>query len=238
MKASSPVFIGVDVGATSKGFHAVALRDREVFDRMHSRFPGEMARWCREHNASAIGVDAPCRWRNGGQPRSAERALAREKISAFATPSYEIARSSAFYRWMLNGAALYGALEKDFPLFEGLSRGTAVCFETFPQAIACALAGQMVSAKQKCARRRTVLENAGVATARLTNIDYVDAALCAVAARYVHAGTFKSYGDASSGFILVPCDRYPRTTALTAASGFGSAASSPTVIGFTGGRRR
>jgi predicted RNase H-like nuclease len=44
----------------------------------------------------------------------------------------------------------------------------------------------------------------GVDASALRNIDYIDAALCAVAAQHVNAGTFRSYGDRSSGFIFVP----------------------------------
>jgi predicted nuclease with RNAse H fold len=204
MQANGSVVIGVDVGGTSKGFHAVALQDGCIFDRMQSCVPSEISLWCRAHKATAIGVDAPCRWSSSGRARPAERALALEKISAFATPSHDVARRKPFYRWMLNGAELYRLLERDFPLFRGGPRRSAICFETFPQAVACALAGQVISARQKCMRRRAVLERAGIDTATLRNIDYVDAALCAVAAHYVNAGSFKSYGDVASGLIFVP----------------------------------
>ena len=151
-----------------------------------------------------MGVDAPCRWRASGGGRAAERALAREKIRAFATPTREAAERTPFYRWMLNGEALYRVLEEDFSLCDGESAARPVCFETFPQAVACALAGRVLSARTKCLDRRAALERAGIDSRTLTNIDYIDAALCALAARHVHAGTFRSYGDAASGLIFVP----------------------------------
>ena len=126
-----------------------------------------------------------------------------EKIFCFATPSEDAAQRVSFHQWMLNGAALYQALEKDFPLFDGTVRGR-VCFETFPQAVACALAGRVLSATRKRFERKVLLEKAGIKTAALTSIDYVDAALCALTARHVAAGTFKTYGDSESGFIVVP----------------------------------
>ncbi len=166
--------------------------------------PLDIRDWCVAQRAAAVGVDAPCRWRAPGGGRAAERELARAGISAFATPTHEGAERSAFYRWMLNGAALYRELEAHFPLHDGAAGAGAVCFETFPQAVACALAGRILSARNKCVDRRSVLARAGVETHALRNIDYVDAALCAVAARHVCEGTFKSYGDASSGLIFVP----------------------------------
>ena len=38
----------------------------------------------------------------------------------------------------------------------------------------------------------------------LTNIDMVDAALCALTAQHLLNRTFKTYGDAAEGFIVVP----------------------------------
>jgi hypothetical protein len=38
----------------------------------------------------------------------------------------------------------------------------------------------------------------------LSNIDLVDAALCALAAQALLAGRFQTYGDAREGFIVVP----------------------------------
>lgn len=151
-----------------------------------------------------MGVDAPCRFSAARGGRPAERELARDKMRAFATPTREAAERTPFYRWMLNGAALFQALEERFPLFGGDSATGRVCFETFPQAVACALAGRVLLARTKCADRRSVLERAGVDVRTLTNIDYVDAALCAVAARHLHARAFRSYGDAASGLIVVP----------------------------------
>jgi predicted nuclease with RNAse H fold len=199
------VVIGIDVGGPSKGFHAVALRDGRYLAKYASSDPLSIAAWCRETGALIVGIDAPCRWSSAGRARSAERALAAERISAFATPDIEKAKCSSFYRWMLNGAELYRSIEPDYPLMKGSNtisgRG---CFETFPQAVACALAGKIVSAKRKAVERRVLLRKAGIDISALTNIDTVDAALCALAAHYFLAGSVKAYGDAKDGFIVVP----------------------------------
>jgi len=42
-------------------------------------------------------------------------------------------------------------------------------------------------------------------TEPLTNIDSVDAALCALTAHHFLAGSFKTYGDPETGLIVVPC---------------------------------
>lgn len=205
MKASSGVAIGIDVGAAAKGFHAVALRDGGYLAKFAAPDPRAVAAWCRAMNARAIGIDAPCRWSTTGKARAAERQLAAAGIHAFATPTQETATTRNFYRWMLAGAALYAQLEPHYPLFGGSNECSGpLCFETFPQAIACALAGEIVSARRKRIIRRELLRKAGIDTTPLTNLDLVDAALCALAATYVLAGNIKCYGDSADGFIVVP----------------------------------
>jgi len=194
------------VGGPKKGFHGVALSHGQYLAKFATPDAGQMAEWCREIGASAIGIDAPCRWSATGRARPAERALAKELISCFATPSKEAAQSNPFYAWMNNGAALFGKIEQHYALFDGqpLRQGSKVCFETFPQAIACVLAGERVSAKNKGKVRRELLVKANVAIDALTNIDTVDAALCALAAHYVLLGRYRMFGDAQTGFIVVP----------------------------------
>ncbi len=105
---------------------------------------------------------------------------------------------------MLNGAELYRALEQDYPLFNSNNMGSGpICFETFPQAVACALAGEIVPARKKSIGRRELLRNAGIDTSDLTNIDTVDAALCALTARYFLKCNVNTYGDDVEGFIVV-----------------------------------
>ena len=107
---------------------------------------------------------------------------------------------------MVNGTGLYACLLSHYRLYDGRrSTGAPLCFETFPQAIACALAGKRLLAKNKRVDRRRLLEQAGIATESLTGIDQVDdAALCAVAAQHVLAGSFNAWGEAGEGFILMP----------------------------------
>ncbi len=209
MTNASSTAIGIDVGAPRKGYHAVALFGEGRLARHQTSDAAEMAEWCRVFRPAAIAIDAPCRWRpEGGRARTAERALAADRISCFSTPTLAKASGHAFYTWMFAGQELYAALAPAFPLYGGGRPAGPVCFETYPQAIACAFAGSRVSAKtgSKKAVRGALLEKAGLDPGVLHNIDEIDAALCALTARRFMEGTYKAYGDAATGFIVVPKD--------------------------------
>jgi predicted RNase H-like nuclease len=70
-----------------------------------------------------------------------------------------------------------------------------------------------------------LLEQAIQTTDALTSIDEVDAALCALAAQYVLAGSFNVFGDAAEGFILVPICRVKFLQESSAANPIGSSSS-------------
>lgn len=201
----SAIVAGIDVGGEKKGFHAVTLLKRRVLATFTSCSAENVAVWCIEQGAAAVGIDAPSCWSVSGRSRPCERALASRGISAFSTPTQVIGEAHPFYRWMVNGLALYTALTSRYRLYDGRSSLVRpFCFETFPHAIACALAGKRLSADHKRMDRRRILEHAGLAVQLLTSIDQLDAALCALSARHVLGGRFYSHGDAAEGFILVP----------------------------------
>jgi predicted nuclease with RNAse H fold len=195
--------VGIDVGGLAKGFHAVALSEGEIIARFSTKDAHAMRKWACAHRAAAVGIDAPCCW-GSADGRAAERALAAQGIRSFATPSRARAEATPFYHWMLNGAHLYRSLAGAYPLFAGKRPRGRVAFETFPHAIACALAGRHLAAHRKRSERRTVLEDAGIDTAPLPNIDCLDAALCALAASFFVAGEYRTYGEPASGLIVLP----------------------------------
>jgi predicted nuclease with RNAse H fold len=206
-KCDSEVVAGIDVGGKAKGFHAVALAHGKYFAQMSSCDPGEVAAWCNRVGARAVGIDAPIDWSKSGGARCAERELAASKIRCFSTPSERAAKSHPgdYFGWMLNGAALYKRIENHYRRFDGAgSARLPVCFETFPHAVACALAGKVISARNKAVVRRALLSDAGVDTDSLRSIDAVDAALCALAAVYFFRNEYETYGDRVEGFIVVP----------------------------------
>src|SRR5262249_786906 len=109
-------------------------------------------------------------------------------------PTEEKAHAHGFYAWMLAGQELYSAL----------AHTDCTVVETFPQAVACALSGKVVSAKEKRSIRRALLSKVGFPVVELSNIDELDASLCAIAAQSFACEHFKTYGDQTGGFIIVP----------------------------------
>lgn len=199
---------GIDIGGARKGCHLVVLQGNDVLCNIRSCDPEHLARKCDELGAVAVGIDSPCRW---GQPqfgRLAEKALARERIFCFATPTREraSANASGFYGWMFCGERIYQALAATHALLNDVHYpGGKVSFETFPHAITCAMLGtDETSARRKRVQRRQVLRDAGIDSTPLKSIDAVDAALCALTARYVLLGHSKGYGNAEGGYIFVP----------------------------------
>jgi predicted nuclease with RNAse H fold len=202
---TTSVVVGIDVGGPRKGFHGVALRDGSYFAKLAASDAHAVTGWCLDIGAHAVGIDAPCRWSLTGRAKPAERALSAKGIRAFATPSRAAAQGHKFYCWMLKGADLFRAMESHYRLFDGSNAAPEpACFETFPHAVACALARAIVPAKRKGPVRRELLREAGIDTTPLAGMDTVDAALCALAAHYFLAGSFKTYGDAAEGLIVVP----------------------------------
>ncbi len=201
------IVAGVDVGGTRKGFHAVVLADGRLADVFASPDPEAIATWCATRGARHVGVDAPGGWSRDGRMRPAERALRAAGISCFASPTRAaaIAHPKDWYGWMLNGERLFGLLTRRYALYAGGAPSPAgQCFETFPQAIACALAGSRVPARDKRARRRALLADAGIDTRPLNSIDLIDAALCALTAHFFAHARYSAYGEAGDAFIVVP----------------------------------
>lgn len=201
---------GIDIGGEGKGFHLVVLQGSQVVCNLNTKSPDELVNACRKYNVVAVAVDSPCRWGSQDGARLAERMLAREGISSFATPTRKRAleNMSGFYGWMFNGEAVYQALEISYQLLEDEQyrrENGPVCFETFPHAVTCAFLGKgTASAKLKRQQRRGILEDHGIDTTLLKSIDAIDAGLCALTAAYIANGKSKSYGESVTGFIFVP----------------------------------
>ena len=112
---------------------------------------------------------------------------------------------------MLNGAELYAELDKRFTRYDGRNdHSRPIVFETFPHAIACSLAGKTVRARNKRVARRDLLNKFDVSCDELTNIDFVDAALCALTADFFARRQYKKYGDSVEGYIVVPATELDR----------------------------
>lgn len=200
---------GIDVGGSRKGFHAVALENGVFLDRWQTRCPRDLGRWLRDRvDARIVAVDAPCRWSGDKSGRAAERELLRRGIRCFLTPTRRAAgqHPANYYDWMLRGAALFRELEKTHPLCRAMPRGLRrCCFETFPHAITWHLRGGQADAARKRGQRMALLREYGCDVRALPGMDWIDAALCAMAADMVAAGCAAVFcGDEHTGFIVVP----------------------------------
>jgi predicted nuclease with RNAse H fold len=190
----------------------VALADGNYLDRKQTPSVRELVRWVREEiGAQVVAIDSPCRWRSGKSARAAELELLEDGIRCFLTPTRnEAARNTTgFYQWMLRGAELFRALGKTHPLCHaGKTAGGKCTFETFPHAITWHLRGGKADAIRKRPQRLALLRRHGVSVAALTNMDWIDAALCALTADMFAAGrSMHFYGDRRTGHIVVPRQR-------------------------------
>lgn len=200
--------VGIDVGGARKGFHAVALTGGKYSARFSTSDVAELVKWCREVKCVVIAVDAPCRWSKDGRARPAERELMEKGIWCFSTPTHQRATEHPknHYGWMLRGEELFEALASSHPICTDLpALDETCCIETFPHAVAWHLTGGKANAASKRVQRRSLLTKAGIDLAELTNIDLVDAAICALTAHCVASGErYVSYGVADTGYIIVP----------------------------------
>ena len=214
MSSRKPTVVGIDVGGTRKGFHAVALKDGCFVDTTESRDPSALADWCRDHDARLVAVDCPCKWSRTDSSRRAERVLkiGGQIIQCFKTPTRKVAmrnqttrpEGKRFYDWIFNGEQLYRQLAPHYLLFDRTRRNGPVVFETFPHAVVCALKGKVVLAKPKSKVRRQTLRDRGFDISALRNIDFVDAALCALTAQEFLKNRWQWFGDKREGFIVAP----------------------------------
>lgn len=200
--------VGIDVGGPRKGFHAVALSGGAYAARLATSDAEALAHWCRSVvQARVIAIDAPCHWSRDGRARPCERELRRQGIICFASPTRQAAacHPSGYYDWMLQGEALYQALEPSHVLATALPIDGQACFETFPHAITWHLRGGDAQASKKRTQRRELLQQVGIDLAPLTSIDWIDAALCALTAQIAAAGgPCMAYGEPETGWIVVP----------------------------------
>ena len=208
MSDSRQTVVGIDVGGKRKGFHAVALRNGRFIETKQFTTPTPLADWCLKQDAHIVAVDAPCKWSQSGGSRRAERDLrvGGQIIQCFKTPTREraVKHRKGFYGWVFNGEQLYQHLALHYRLFDGELREGLMVFESFPHAVVCALAGRVVPTKPKATVRRAALRARGYDVTCLVNIDFVDAALCAVAAEAFLKGCVQCFGDEQEGFIVVP----------------------------------
>jgi predicted nuclease with RNAse H fold len=196
--------IGIDVGGVKKGFHAVANRNGLYLEKFHSIHPDEISAWALSHNPSAVAIDAPSMFSLKSGSRKAERDLVSNGMRCFYTPTRALAAKSRFYDWVFNGELLYQKLE--LPIFMGEQSQEPCVIETFPHAVQMSLwAGESNPVGNKrSVRESTLALKANYDTSQLSNIDFIDAALCAVSADYFAHHQYIAYGCKTEGYIILP----------------------------------
>lgn len=180
-------WLGVDVGAARKGFHA-ALIDHRGLVALASGVPRDVVvDLVTNHRPRVVGIDSPCRPAPDGHlARDGERALARAVCGIRYTPdAARIRGGGAFYAWIVEGLGLYAAL----------AGGGARVVEVFPTAAWTRWFGP------RGGRSRAQWTRAGLARLGLgglparTNQDERDAIAAAVTARLHDAGATEVFGD-------------------------------------------
>lgn len=202
--ASQKITIGIDVGGIKKGFHAVANRDGLYLAQFHSIHPNEVASWVLSHNPIAVAIDAPSMFSLNSGSRKAERELVSNGMRCFYTPTRALAAKSRFYDWVFNGELLYQKL--GLPIFMGEQSQETCVIETFPHAVQMSLWAEDPNpiGNKRSVRESTLALKANYDTSQLSNIDFIDAALCAVSADYFAHHQFTAYGCKTEGYIVLP----------------------------------
>jgi Protein of unknown function (DUF429) len=143
--------VGIDVGWRRKGFHACAVRGREVVagpERLAD--VAAAGAWAVAHEPTAVALDSPRSCAPPGESsRADERALNREACVIRWTPERSRLAGNPYYGWVEHGLELYAGLAA-----AGVDHERLV--EVFPTAAWTIWAGHAPVARR--GRRRHVAE--------------------------------------------------------------------------------
>lgn len=203
---SPKITVGIDVGGIKKGFHAVVNYAGQYHGHFHSTNPDDIVAWALSHQPSVIAIDAPSIFSKKSRSRKAERDLVKNGMRCFYTPTRTLAKESRFYDWVFNGELIYKKL--GLPIYMGQQINAPCVIETFPHAVQISLWNRnqqpCPEGSKSSIRRKTLTLHANYETKELSNIDFIDAALCAVSADYFANEQFSAYGCGEEGFIVLP----------------------------------
>ncbi|NCA26592.1 MAG: DUF429 domain-containing protein [Methylophilaceae bacterium] len=198
--------IGVDVGGVKKGFHAVANQNGNFFAKFHSRSVDEIVSWIINQAPLVVAIDAPSMFSLNGRSREAERLLVNHGVRCFFTPTRALAQRSHFYDWVFNGELLFQKL--NLAIFMGGKPQFPSVIETFPHGIDLFFWANkrpiIPKISKTLSRKITLTKKARYETSELSNIDFIDAALCAISADYFARNQFTAYGSDAEGYIVLP----------------------------------
>jgi predicted nuclease with RNAse H fold len=186
-------WIGVDVGGRRKGFDVAVVDERRLL-RLAGRLGcDEVVALVAEKRPAVVAIDSPRRCApDGDRSREGERLLAKTVCGIRWTPDAATVRASGYYGWIVEGLALYAALEQYKPDL----------IEVFPTASWTRWYGARAG-KRRAAWSRDALVTLDIeGVPRRTNQDQRDAIAAALTARQFgqsQGRTSERFGD-----IVVP----------------------------------
>jgi predicted nuclease with RNAse H fold len=185
---------GVDVGGKRKGFDVAVIDDRRVLALQSYLTRKQVVDLALANRPAVIGIDSPCCCAPEGRTaRDGELQLARSICGIRWTPDARRVHASAYYAWILEGLALFGALA---------AHGIEV-IEVFPTASWTRWHGK------RGPRTRAAWTRQGLAALGLdgvparTNQDQRDAIAAAMTGRQHSLALTETFGE-----IVVPAGRW------------------------------
>jgi predicted nuclease with RNAse H fold len=188
------VWVGVDVGGQRKGFDVAVIDDREVLSLRARLTCQQVVDLVMAHQPRITAIDSPRSCAPAGQTaRDGERQLNKSICGIRWTPDESHVHASAYYAWIIEGLALFGALAE---------HGAEV-IEVFPTASWTRWQGKRGTRSRAAWTRQglTALGLEGV-PAR-TNQDQRDAIAAAVTAHQHTLAMTETMGD-----IVIPASRW------------------------------
>jgi predicted nuclease with RNAse H fold len=188
------VWVGVDVGGKRKGFDVAVIDDRRVLALQGHLTRQQVVHLVLENRPAAVAIDSPHSCApDGHTARDGELQLAKSICGIRWTPDARRVHASAYYAWIVEGLALFGALA---------ACGVEV-IEVFPTASWTRWRGTRGS-RTRAAWTRQGLAALGLAgVPARTNQDQRDALAAAMTARQHSLAQTETMGD-----IVVPASRW------------------------------
>ena len=184
------VWAGVDVGGRRKGFDVAVIDDRRVVALQRRLTCQQVVDLVVKHWPAVVAIDSPRVCAPDGQnKRECELQLAKSICGIRWTPDARHVHASAYYAWIVEGQALFGALD---------ACGAEV-IEVFPTASWTRWCGPRGTQTRAAWTRQGLATLGVVGMPERTNQDQRDALAAAVTARQHTLGTTETIGD-----IVVP----------------------------------
>ncbi len=183
-------WLGVDVGGKRKGFDVALVDHRSLIHLAGKLHHEEVVALVQRFQPAVVAIDSPrTSAPDGHTSREGERSLAKSVCGIRWTPDGRRLHASGYYSWIVEGLALYAALEDQ----------EVEVIEVFPTASWTRWYGRR-STRRRAAWSRDALTALGVERVpERTNQDQRDAIAAAVTARQFTDGEIERFGD-----IIVP----------------------------------